>query len=71
MRVVWWHYNRPATLKAGRVQLTVHHAGTCHVVDKVMCLIPCQSVVRKRQPRCIMKAKCKAMIIYKGIAIIN
>ena len=51
----FFHYNKPASLAAGRNKLTVHWRGECHLVDAIKCDAAIQSVHRKTQPRCILK----------------
>lgn len=33
--VFYFHYNKPASIKAGKPQLTVHYQKTCFLVDAV------------------------------------
>lgn len=67
----FYHYNKPASLKAGRNQLTVHYQNMCLLVDGVDVRVPCKSKNRKKQPRCVLVGKCTSIIIENGIAIIN
>lgn len=53
----FFHYNKPASLKAGRNKLTVHWRGLCMIVDGVNCRVPIVSKDRKSQPRCVMAGK--------------
>ena len=58
-----YHYNKPASLLAGRNRLTVHHRNVCHIVDVVQCHVPTGSVDRKIQPRCVIAGKCTTLTI--------
>lgn len=70
LRVVTWHYNKPASAAAGSPRLTVHWGGQCHLVEGVVCQPRCWSVSRKRQPRCVMKALARDVEFAGGVAII-
>ena len=62
-KVFFFHYNKPASLAAGRPKLSVHFDGKCHIVDHLNCVVPIWSHHQKRQPRCIMKGKCISVSI--------
>jgi hypothetical protein len=70
-RVVWWHYNKPATLAAGEVRLAIHWMGKCHAVRGVVCDVPCWSHPKKQQPRCVMKARANGVEIVGAIAFVR
>jgi hypothetical protein len=72
-RVVWFHYNKPASTKAGRNILTVHFQDVCHLVEDVVVNVPMRSVSRKTQPRCVIKGMVspKKFLIKKKIAYIG
>jgi len=65
-----FHYNKPASLKAGRPILTVHFRGVCHLVSSVRCVVPCETKIRKQQPRCVMAGDCNRVVVSKGQALI-
>jgi len=71
MRVFWFHYNRPASLRAGKPQVSVHYQGTCHIVDNVVCDRPTTGKINKRQPYFVMRGLCNNVTIQKGVAIIT
>lgn len=58
-----FHYNKPASLKAGKPRMSVHFRGKCHIVTDVMCLVPCWSKHRTRQPRCVMEGRAKDVVL--------
>lgn len=71
MRTFFFHYNKPASLKAGRPQLSVHFKDSCIIVDGVDCRRPCASHIRNTQPRCVMKGKASFVKVGNdGIALI-
>lgn len=57
MKAFWFHYNKPASQKAGCPILTVHAAGVCHLVKAIDCEVPIQTRIRTSQPRCVMVGK--------------
>lgn len=71
MRSFFFHYNKPATLKAGAVRLSVHYRGACHIVSEVVCRVSCSTRIRAKQPRCVMAGKCRDILFYQGTAIIS
>ena|SRR6185503_4069305 len=54
-RRFFFHYNKPASLKAGTPKLSVHVNKQCHIVDKVVCNVLVESKINKRQPRVVMQ----------------
>jgi len=72
VRIYTLHYNKPASKKAGKPQITVHYAGKCHIVDNVACSkLAWWGHINKRQPVWVMKGKCNKMEIIDGIAYIT
>lgn len=69
-RSFWFHYNKPASLKAGKPQLTIHYMGACHVVDGVKIHVPIVSKNRARQPRCVMSGRCKSFNVSRRTAVV-
>jgi hypothetical protein len=53
-RAFWYHYNKPASAKAGRPMFTVHQSGVCHVVHGVQCHVPTRTRIRSSQPRAVV-----------------
>lgn len=70
MYIFYFHYNKPASLKAGKSQLSVHFRNTCYVVDGIDCKVPTYSYNRKTQPRCVIKGKCSKIEVINGMALI-
>lgn len=71
MRTFFYHYNKPASMTAGKPKLSVHFKDTCHIVDHIKCGVPCFTHHRKIQPRCIMKGKAHEVVIEDGVATIS
>lgn len=69
--IFWFHYNKPASQRAGKVQVSVHHKGVCHIVDNVVCKVPITGKISKTQPRFVVKGRCTQIIIQEGIAVIT
>lgn len=65
----WYHYNKPASRKAGRNKLTVHYGGLCHIVDGIDINVRTYSRDRKTQPRCVIAGIANHLSIKNGIFI--
>lgn len=66
MKTFWFHYNKVASRKAGRPQITVHYNRICHLVDFIICNVPTHSKINKRQPYFVMKGKCAEFLLTGG-----
>lgn len=51
------HYNKPASLAAGKNILTIHYRGICHQVEDFVCSAVIRPRSRKTQPRCVLAGK--------------
>lgn len=51
----YFHYNKPASKKAGAPKLSIHHKGLCYLVDSLICHVSIESKNNKRQPHCVMQ----------------
>lgn len=69
--VFYFHYNKPASLSAGKPKLSVHYRGLCNIVDKVICAVPCESRINKRQPRVVMAGWAQRLRICRGVAVLD
>ncbi len=65
LRSFWFHYNKPASAKAGAPRLTIHWKGQCHIVESLDIKVPTSSRIRQTQPRVVIAGKCKE-INFKG-----
>lgn len=71
-RSFWFHYNKPASNKVKKPQITLHYKNACHIVDNVVCNVPVAGRIRNTQPRWVMAGKTEKEIEFKnGIAYIN
>lgn len=70
MRAFWFHYNKPASKKAGKPQLSLHYNKTCYIVDSLNINVRTESYNRTKQPHCIIRGTCKQVLIENGKAII-
>ena len=57
MRAFFYHYNKPASTKAGKPMLTVHYADVCHLVRAVVCKVPTATRERRSQPRIVVAGR--------------
>lgn len=63
-----YHYNKPASKKAGYPKLTLHYKNTCFLVNKIICKVPTFSHNRKQQPHLIIKGNAKSIKILDDVA---
>lgn len=70
-RAFWFHYNKPASSKAGAPRLTLHYKGVCHIVSNVSCNVPSRGRLRKAQPRFVMCGFGIVRISKNGMAVIT
>lgn len=70
-----FHYNKPASKKAGEPQISIHIDKTCWIVGNIQCKVPTTGKINKRQPFFVMKGKCDNFIITwidgKNVAILS
>lgn len=67
----FFHYNKPASQKLGKPQLSVHYRDVCHIVDGVDCKVAIKSRNRSTQPRCVMSGRAESVHIENGVALIS
>lgn len=67
----FFHYNKPASAKAGKAQISVHHKGVCHIVDNVVCLVMSKGRIRERQPKFVMTGTCRDVAVIDRVAYIR
>ena len=71
MKTFGFHYNKPASKKAGKTQLTLYYNKVCYIVDSLNINVPTASYNRTKQPHCIIRGKCDKISINNGMAIIT
>ncbi len=55
LKTFYYHYNKPASRKAGRAVLTLHYNKTCHLINGLSCYVSTYTEERKKQPRLVIK----------------
>lgn len=71
MRSFFYHYNKPASRAAKKPVISVHYAGTCHLVNNVLIGVPTWGKIRKIQPYFVICGRANSMYIEEGVAIID
>jgi hypothetical protein len=71
MPAFFFHYNRPASIKNGKLVVSLHFSGKCHLVDNVVCDVPTKGRSRKTQPRFVVAGKAESITIRDNIAFIR
>lgn len=71
MRSFFFHYNKPASQKAKKPQISIHYNKTCFIVDNLICDVPTYGKIRNSQPRFIVCGKCSSFEIIDGIGYIK
>lgn len=59
----FFHYNKPASQREGKQQISVHFMRQCHIVDNIQCEVPTRGRMKKTQPRFVMAGKAREVII--------
>ena len=70
-KVFWFHFNKPATLKSGKVKITLHYDKKCYIVEALNCTVPTVSKINKTQPRFVMRGRCYGITFNNNIAYIE
>jgi hypothetical protein len=72
MHSFWFHYNKPASQKAGKPQISLHFMKQCHIVDNIICGVPTRGRVQsKRQPQFVMVGRCDTINLEGGVAHVS
>lgn len=67
----FFHYNKPASQKAGKPQISLHYRKQCIIADNLICNVPTWGVYRKTQPRFVMKGKASTIRLEGNQLIID
>ncbi len=59
----FYHYNKPASHKAGRAVLSLHFNHTCHLVNSITCNVPTRTKERKTQPRMVVQGQANEIML--------
>lgn len=70
-KVFFFHYNKPASLKAGKVQISLHYSNTCHILDNVECRVSTKGKIRKTAPRFVMTGRASDFSFENGVVTIS
>ncbi len=70
MRRFHFHYNKLASRKAGKPQVTLHYKGKCILVDNIKICVNIQGKINKRQPYFVMTGSCSQVDIVNNEATI-
>ena len=71
MRRFWYHYNKPASNKAGCPILTVHWKNECIPVKGIRCEVETETHNRNSQPHCVVRGFAENVIIKDSIAYVG
>jgi len=72
MKTFWYHYNKPASRKVGRPQISIHYNKVCHIVDNIICGVPTKGrITVRRQPHFVMVGRCNSFEIVEGVAYVS
>lgn len=67
----WFHFNKPASDKAGHIVVTVHFNGATVDVPNLQVRVPTRGKVRSEQPRFVMAGKAQRLRVYANTAVIE
>ena len=59
----WYHYNKPASRKAGHPLFTVHYRNKCWITKSIVCSVATETHTRIRQPYAVVRGHCYNMSI--------
>lgn len=65
-KVFWFHFNKPASKKAGKPIISLHYDKTCHMVDNIICEVPTAGKLNKRQPHFVIRGYTTSIVIDKA-----
>jgi hypothetical protein len=67
----WFHYNKPASKKVGRPQITIHFNKQCCIVDNLVCNVKTFGRTKNQQPYFVIAGDADTIEIKKKIAYIK
>jgi hypothetical protein len=67
----FFHYNKPASQKAGAPRITVHLQKQCHLVENLDVHVPTHGRVRKTQPFFVMAGECNEWEIDGNVMVLR
>jgi hypothetical protein len=69
-RAFFFHFNKPASMAAKKVVISVHWKGKCLLCDNIQIEVPTRGRLRKTQPRFVVVGK-GVVRLTDGVAIIT
>jgi hypothetical protein len=69
--VFFFHYNKPASQKAGKPIVSIHYKKQCILVENIVCDVKTWGHINKRQPRFVIKGFARNIDVKDGIAYIS
>lgn len=70
-RSFFFHYNKPASQKVKKPQVTIHYNKTCYIVDNIECNVKTHGRIRNVQPKFVMCGKCEKFEIVDGVGVLS
>lgn len=67
----YFHYNKPATLKSGKIVMSIHYRGACHLVNSIKCNVPTWTRFQTKSPKATMAGKAFSVEIVDDVALIH
>ena len=67
----FFHYNKPASKQKGKPVISLHYRKHCLLVDNLVCTVPTQGRINKRQPLFVVTGKANKVEIKDNIAYID
>lgn len=70
-RSFFYHYNKPASKQRGKPVISLHYMKQCLMIDNIVCSVPTQGRINKRQPYFVVTGKASDVSIKDGIAYVS
>ena len=67
----FFHYNKPASKKAGKPIISIHFKKQCILVSNLICDVKTQGKIRKIQPFFVISGKASNIFVENNIAYIK
>lgn len=70
-RRFFFHFNKPESLRQKKTLWSVHWKGACHITERIVCNVPCESKANKRQPYAVMRGFATNVTVEDGRVVIT
>ncbi len=70
-RSFFFHYNKPASRSKGKPVISLHYKDRCLLVDNIVCKVPTNGRINKRQPFFVIAGKASDVSIKDNIAYVS